>query len=130
MFNLEQELLELYLPDIDWTRYEIEKIERVEDNNILPFTGRINFFVVEKNIKPKWYEDEKIVSKWFYKTKKIRDFQVRAKVATLHIKRRKYYSEEEKRIISEDLKVNYKATHAPEDLLIFFDHSLNDEKWV
>ncbi len=77
-----------------------------------------------------WYEDKNIVSKWFYETKKIRDFQVRTKVATLHIKRRKYYSEEEKRIISEDLKVNYKSTHAPEDLLIFFDHSLNDEKWV
>jgi hypothetical protein len=38
MINLEQELLELYFPDIDWSRYEIENIEKIEDNNIAPFT--------------------------------------------------------------------------------------------
>jgi hypothetical protein len=38
MFNLEQELLELYMPDIDWTRYKIEKIEKIEDNTLHPFT--------------------------------------------------------------------------------------------
>lgn len=130
MFNLEQELLDLYLPDIDWTRYEIVKIDRIEDENIAPYTGRVSFYVVEKNVKPNGYENKKIVSKWFYEYKKIRDFQVRTKVATLHIKRRKWYCEEENKTISEDLNVNYKSTHAPEDLLFFFNHSLNDEKWV
>jgi len=38
MKNLELELLELYMPDIDWSRYEIEKIEKIEDNDIFPYT--------------------------------------------------------------------------------------------
>lgn len=130
MQNLEKELLELYMPDIDWERYEIEKIERIEDNKISPFTGRVNFFIVEKNIKPKGQEDEKLVSKWFYETKKIRDFQVRTKIATLHIKRRKWYNEAKKIIVSEDLKVNYEATKSPEDLIFFFENCLKTEKLV
>lgn len=128
MKNLELELLELYMPDIDWSRYEIEKIEKIEDNNIFPYTWRISFFVVEKNINPVWYENQKLISKWFYDTQKIRDFQVRTKVATLHIKRRKWYNEDSKQTISEDLKVNYKWTHAPEDLLFFFKDYSNPEK--
>jgi hypothetical protein len=55
---------------------------------------------------------------------------VRTKVATLHITRRKWYSEKENKTISEDLSVNYKATHAPEDLVFFLNHSLNHEKSV
>lgn len=130
MENLEKELLELYMPDIDWTRYEIEKIEKTEDTKISPFTGKINFYVVEKNIKPKWQEKAKLISKWFYDIKKIRDFQVRTKIATLHIKRRKWYNEDKKVIVSEDLKVNYKETKTPEDLIFFFENCLNDEKLV
>lgn len=119
MENLEKELLNLYMPDIDWIRYEIEKIERIEDDKISPFTGRVIFFVVEKYLKPKWQETEKLVSKWFYDIKKIRDFQVRTKITTLHIKRRKWYNEDKKVIVSEDLKVNYETTKSPEDLIFF-----------
>ena len=53
---------------------------------------------------------------------------MRTKVATLHITRRKWYSQEEKRTISEDLDTNYKATHAPEDLVFFLKDSLNQEE--
>ena len=130
MENLEKELLELYMPDIDWTRYEIEKIEKITDDKISPFTGRINFFITEKNIKPTGQEKEKLISKWFYDTKKIRDFQVRTKIATLHIKRRKWYNEDKNVTVSEDLKVNYEGIKSPEDLIFFFENCLKTEKLV
>jgi hypothetical protein len=37
MINIEQEFQELYMPEIDWTRNEIENIERIKDDNISPF---------------------------------------------------------------------------------------------
>ena len=127
MVNIEQEFLELYMPDIDWTRYEIENIERLEDWRIRPFTWRVNFYVVEKNIKPKWYEGKKIVSKWFYKSKKVRDFQARTRIATVHIKKRKWYDEEAKKTVSEEMKVNYEK-QSPDDLIFFFKNYLKAEK--
>lgn len=129
MINIEEEFKELYMPEIDWTRNEIEKIERIEDKNISPFTWRINFYITEKNTKPKLYENKKIVSKWFYKTRKIKDFQVRDKIATLHIKRRKWYNEEEKKVVSEDINFGYKK-QSPDDLINFFLNSLMNERWV
>jgi len=129
MINIEQEFNELYMPEIDWTRNEIENIEKIKDENISPFVWRVSFFVVEKNIKPKWYENKKLISKWFYKTRKIKDFQVRDKIATVHIKRRKWYDEETKKTVSEDMNFNYKK-QSPDDLINFFLSSLNHEKWV
>ena len=58
--NFEKELLELYIPDIDWIRYEIEKIKRIINYEISPFIGRINFFITEKNIKPTGQEYDRI----------------------------------------------------------------------
>lgn len=127
MINIEQEFQELYMPDIDWTRNKIEDIEKIKDNNISPFVWRVNFFVVEQNIKPKWYENKKIISKWFYKTRAIKDFQVRDKIATVYIKRRKWYDEENKKIVSEDINFNYKK-QSPDDLVNFFLNSLKAEK--
>jgi hypothetical protein len=129
MINIEQEFQELYMPDIDWTRNKIENIERLKDDNISPFVWRVNFFVVEKNIKPTWYEDKNIVSKWFYETRKIKDFQVRDKIATVQIKRRKWYDTENKKTISEDIDFVYKK-QSPNDLVNFFLSSLMNEKWV
>lgn len=127
MINIEQEFLELYMPEIDWNRYEIENIERIEDTTIRPFTWRVDFYVVEKNIKPKWYENKKIVSKWFYKSKKVKDFQARTRIATVHIKKRKWYDEEAKKTVSEELKEEYKK-QSPNDLIFFFKNYLKAEK--
>ena len=127
MINIEQEFLELYMPEINWNRYEIENIERIEDKTIRPFTWRVHFYVVEKNIKPEWYENKKIVSKWFYKSKKIKDFQARTRIATVHIKKRKWYDEEGKKTVSEELNVEYKK-QSPDDLIFFFKNYLKAEK--
>lgn len=129
MLDIEKEFKELYMPEIDWTRNEIEKIEKIKDENIRPFIWRVNFFVVEKNIKPKWYEKSRIISKWFYKVRKIKDFQVRDKIATLQIKRRKWYNEDSKKIISEDMLFWYKKQSC-DDLVNFFLSSLKIEKWI
>ena len=130
MDSLARELAEAYMPDIDWDRYEIEKIEKIQDKSIEPFTWRVNFFVVEKNIKPEWYENDKnIISKWFYNTKKVKDFQVRTKIATLNMKRRKWYNPKNKKIISKDIDFGYKR-QSPDDFINFFQSFLKDEKWV
>lgn len=130
MENLEQALLDLYMPDINWDRYEIENIETIEDESISPFTWRVNFYVVEKNIKPQWHEEELLLSKWFYETKKVRDFQVRTKIGTLYIKRRKWYNKDKREIVYEDLNIEYEETKSPEDLIFFFTDCLKAEKWV
>jgi hypothetical protein len=119
------------MPDINWDRYEIENIETIEDESISPFTWRVNFYVVEKNIKPQWHEEELLLSKWFYETKKVRDFQVRTKIGTLYIKRRKWYNKDKREIVYEDLNIEYEETKSPEDLIFFLPTvwKLKNEYW-
>jgi hypothetical protein len=125
--DIGQDLLEIYLPDIDWTRYQLEQIGRIEDTNILPFTWRLNFFVVEKNIIPDEYSNLAVVSKWFYEVQKMKDFQARTKIVTVHMKRRKWYSSTQKKSISQDIDFGYKQ-QSTEEMIFFFTNSLNKEK--
>ena len=67
MENIAEELLKLFLPkEIDWTRYRLEKVLEIEDNNISPFVWRLEFHIEELNIIPDNEETQwkQIISKW------------------------------------------------------------------
>lgn len=127
------ELIRLFLPKgINWDIYEIEKVESIDINNnsIFPYLWKVIFYITEKNIKPEieWVDD--LVSKWFHDPKSINDFNIRDKIGSLCLKRRKWYSESQNRSYSRDLDIQQTETSTTKDLLFFFRGYLMTEKWV
>lgn len=122
MENIAEELLKLFLPkEIDWTRYRLEKVLEIEDNNISPFVWRLEFHIEELNIIPDNEETQwkQIISKWFYPWKKVHDFAVRDKISTLVIKRRKWQEKEWWKIINKEINCIYPWTQTSKTLLSF-----------
>lgn len=122
MENIAEELLKLFLPkEIDWTRYRLEKVLEIEDNNISPFVWRLEFHIEELNIIPDNVETQwkQIISKWFYPWKKVHDFAVRDKISTLVIKRRKWQEKEWWKIINKEINCIYPWTQTSKTLLSF-----------
>lgn len=101
-----QDLLDLILPqEINWNKFDLIKIEEIEDKNISPYKWRLNFVIQEKNIPPVLQtKDENgeinkvselnnipiIQSKWFYLPKQLNDFPLRNKLATLTVINRRW----------------------------------------
>ena len=122
MENIAADLLKLFLPkEIDWTRYRLEKVLEIEDNNISPFVWRLEFHIEELNIIPDNEETQwkQIISKWFYPWKKVHDFAVRDKISTLVIKRRKWQEKEWWKIINKEINCIYPWTQTSKTLLSF-----------
>lgn len=118
----EEEILKIFMPEeIDWNRYELIKVEKIEDETISPFVWRLYFYIEEKNIVPKEekYYWKQIISKWFYPNKKIHDFPVRDKIATLIVKRRKWQEKTWWEIINKELEITYPWTQSTKTLLAF-----------
>ena len=116
------EMMETVLPaGIDWDRYTLIKINKTEDDNIKPFTWRVEFIIEEKNTVPPWLTEawENVESKWFFPPKKIHDFPVRSKIWTITVKRRRWIKKETKEYISKELDVNYPWTLTEKELVSF-----------
>ena len=125
-----ENLLWLFLPnEVNMDLYDIIKVEKfdIDNEEIFPYLWEIHFYLEEKNIKPKieWIND--IESKWFYEEKIIQDFNVRDKIWICHIKRRKWYSKSQNKIISNNLEIA-EWTKTPRDLLFFLKDYLTQVK--
>lgn len=125
-----KELLWEYLPkDLDLNQYELEKIDKDDDlEKYHPFLWYRWVYLVEKNIKPKWYKNNKdIISKGFYEYKALMDIPIRFKAWRIFIKKRKWYDTKNKKIITSD-NIEYKGTKVIEDFLFFCKELMTHEK--
>jgi hypothetical protein len=125
-----KELLWEYLPkDLNLERYELEKIDKDDDlEKYHPFLWYRWIYLVEENIKPKWYENNKnIISKWFYEYKTLMEIPIRFKVWRIFIKKRKWYNTQNKKVITTD-DIEYKWSKTIEDLLFFCKELITRER--
>jgi len=126
-----KELLWEYLPkNLDLNQYELEKIDKDEDlEKNYPFLWYIWIYLVEKNIKPKWYKNNKnIISKGFYEYKTLMDIPVRCKLWRIFIKKRKWHDIKNKKVIKSK-NIEYKGTKVVEDYLFFCKELITRERY-
>lgn len=117
-----QDLLGEYLPkELNIDRYDLEKIEKDDDNEkYSPFLGYRGIYLVEKNIRPKGFENNKdVISKGFYDFKVLMEVPVRYRMGRIFIKKRKWYDTVNKKVISSN-DIEYQGSKALEDLIFFY----------
>lgn len=128
--NAMKEMLDTYLPkEINIDKYELDKIVKEENRKkYSPFLWLKEIYLIEKNIKPKWYEDNKnIISKGFYDYKKLIEFPINFRRGIIYVKQRKWYDTINKKVITTD-NIEYKWSKALDDLIFFYRHWLIPEK--
>lgn len=107
------ELLKIFFPkEIDWERYELIKVNEIDDTSLSPYIWRLEFILQEKNIVPQWLRPhwERIISKWFYPPKSITDFPVRDRLARLILIKRRWMNKATKEYIQSNFELNYSWT--------------------
>jgi len=109
--SIYKELVELLLPEdilnhFDVTDFKKEGIE-------------LRIYLEEKNIPPEEYKDQHIRASGFANEVKIKDFPLRSKLVTLHIKRRRWLLVDENRKITRDLSLNTPGTRLSQEFSDF-----------
>ncbi|WP_026904631.1 ISAon1 family transposase N-terminal region protein, partial [Pedobacter glucosidilyticus] len=79
---MDSTLLSLILPEGLSEYFELDKVETVSDSYYI--------YLQERNIQPKEFTSEKLISKGFFDEISVRDFPLRGKPCFLKLKRRKW----------------------------------------
>lgn len=128
--NAMREMLFTYLPkEINIDKYELDKIDEEENREkYAPFSWQKKIYLIEENIKPKWYENNKdIISKGYYNYKKLIEFPINFRRWVVYVKQRKWYDTKNNKVITSD-NIEYKWSKAIDDLIFFYRHWLIPEK--
>jgi len=107
MENHPRNLLNLVLPEIIVTYFELQKYEELLDAE---GEEELHLYYDEKNEVPVKGRKEHVVSKGFYPISKVQDFPIRGKSVYLHIRRRKWWSVERNKTITRDWELVAKGT--------------------
>jgi len=106
-----QQLAGFLLPEGLLDFFEIEEVYK---------TGAgFHIHLVEKNIVPKEYNNQRVLSKGFLPEIKIQDFPMRGKAVFLHVKRRRWQVESTGDIISRDWKLISSGTRITQEFANF-----------
>lgn len=106
-----QQLVKFLLPEGLLDFFEIEEVYKKEEGFYI--------HLIEKNIAPKEYNNQKLLSKGFLPEIKIQDFPMRGKAVFLHIKRRRWLVELTGEIISRDWKLVSSGTRITQEFADF-----------
>jgi len=106
-----QQLAEFLLPEGLLDFFKIEEVYKTNEE--------FHIHLVEKNIAPKEYSKQKLLSKGFLPEIKIQDFPMRGKAVFLHIKRRRWLIESSEKIISRDWKLISSGTRITQEFADF-----------
>ena len=106
-----QQLAEFLLPDGLLDFFKIEEVYKTD--------AGFHIHLLEKNIVPKEYNNQKVLSKGFLPEIKIQDFPMRGKAVFLHIKRRRWQIESTGDIISRDWKLISSGTRITQEFADF-----------
>ena len=89
-----QELVKLLLPSELFDYFEITNLV-IEDRSVAVYLD-------ERDIKPTAYSGQKLTSKGFHPESIIQDFPIRNKAVFLHVRRRRWFVESTKEVVSRD----------------------------
>lgn len=106
-----QQLAEFLLPDGLLDFFKIEEVYKTD--------AGFHIHLIEKNIVPKEYNNQKALSKGFLPEIKIQDFPLRGKAVFLHIKRRRWQIESTGDIISRDWNLIGSGTRITQEFADF-----------
>lgn len=106
-----QQIAEFLLPEGLLDFFEIEEVYKTDEG--------FHIHLIEKNIIPKEYHNQKLLSKGFLPEVKIQDFPMRGKAVFLHIKRRRWQVESSGEIISRDWKLVSSGTRITQEFADF-----------
>lgn len=106
-----QQLAEFLLPEGLLDFFNIEEVYKTDEG--------FHIHLLEKNLYPKEYSNQKLLSKGFLPEIKIQDFPMRGKAVFLHIKRRRWLIELTGEIISRDWKLVSSGTRITQEFADF-----------
>jgi len=112
-------LLELILPEGILEYFEVSDFMKEE--------GCFRIYLVEKNVHPKEFVSENLVSKGFYEEITIQDFPIRGQKSYLHIKRRKWLDKKTGAIVSRNWDIVAKGTRMTQEFANFLKAILRYE---
>jgi len=105
-------IIGLLLPEGLEDYYDLVDIEELEDKYVLHLD--------EKNIRPHYIDkSQKIISKGFFESKTIQDFNLRGQPTFLKIRRRKWLREDTGAIIHNNWKITQEGTRMTRELAAF-----------
>jgi len=107
---LEKELLSLLLPDGLTELFDVDRIEKKED--------QIHLYLSQKNTPPAGHEGS-LLSKGFFDEITVRDFPLRGKACFLHLKRRKWVDKSTGTVIFHDWNQVAEGTRMTTELAAF-----------
>ena len=106
-----QQLAKLLLPEGLLDFFNLEEVYKTNEG--------FHIHLEEKNIVPKEYSNQKLLSKGFLPEIKIQDFPLRGKAVFLHIKRRRCLQEKTGDIVSRDWKLISSGTRITQEFADF-----------
>lgn len=112
-------LLELILPEGILEYFEVSDFMKEE--------GCFRIYLVEKNVYPKEFVSENLVSKGFYEEITVQDFPIRGQKSYLHIKRRKWLDKKTGAIVSRNWDLVAKGTRMTQEFADFLKAILRYE---
>lgn len=110
---MDTSLLSLILPQGLSDYFEFDKVETINDSSYI--------YLVEKNIHPREFAGENLLSKGFFEEISIRDFPLRGKPCFLKLKRRKWLNTSTGKIVSRDWDVVAEGTKMTQEFAFFFE---------
>lgn len=106
-----QQLAKFLLPEGLLDFFNLEEVYKTNEG--------FHIHLEEKNIVPKEYSNQKLLSKGFLPEIKIQDFPLRGKAVFLHIKRRRWLQEKTGDIVSRDWKLISSGTRITQEFADF-----------
>lgn len=106
-----QQLAKFLLPEGLLDFFNLEEVYKTD--------AGFHIHLVEKNVIPNEYSNQKLLSKGFLPEIKIQDFPLRGKAVYLHIKRRRWLLEKTGDIVSRDWKLISSGTRITQEFADF-----------
>lgn len=104
-------LIKAILPEQVFDYFEIIKVDL--DHKF------IDVHLDELNLPPEEYSKEKLISKGFHEPVVFQDFPIRGKAVYLHVRRRKWQIESNKKVISRQWDLSAKGSRYTKDFATF-----------
>ncbi|WP_240534818.1 ISAon1 family transposase [Pedobacter aquae] len=108
---MDSTLLSLILPEGLSEYFELDKVETVSDSYYI--------YLKERNIQPKEFTAQKLISKGFFEEISVRDFPLRGKPCFLKLKRRKWMIVETGEIVFRDWNLVAEGTKMTQEFAFF-----------
>ena len=101
----------MFLPEGLLEYFEVTAVKKTEDG--------LSIHIEERNIIPKEYCDQTLLSKGFHEVSTVQDFPVRGKACYLMVKRRRWMIENTGQVVSRNWGLVAKGTRLTEEFATF-----------